>query len=240
MKRNFPSAFPQRSPAAFKMHVGAENAPACSRRSLLVAAGLLSLVPRFALGAVFECGPGFRISVLAALTGPYAGVQSKYYQGVVEAANAANARGCRVEVVARDAAPSPQSLISAALASERVDHASVIIAPFGPAVARQVAEKASSAVIFDIAQPGLVASRPANWVTLPYALFFTANPDRRDESLRTVGRVAAGIVLETIQLAPPGSITSPSGLVDAMARRKFDSPKGTLALNRTSGAFDLI
>jgi hypothetical protein len=94
-------------------------------------------------------------------------------------------------------------------------------------------------LLFDIMETSPVGSRPVNLVTLPYALFFTANPGRRDESLRTVGRVAAGIVLETIQSSAPGTISSPSGMIDAMARRKFSSPKGTLVLNRTSGAFEL-
>jgi hypothetical protein len=166
-------------------------------------------------------------------------VQSKYFEGVREAVDASNAQGCRVTLVVYDANPSPSSLLKAAVISEKRDDASVIIAPFGPAAGGLVAQEVRSALLFDIMGTSPVGDQPFNLVTLPYAIFFTADPARRDESLRTVGRVAAGIVLQTIQSSAPGTISSPSGMIDAMARRTFSSPKGTLALNRTSGAFEL-
>lgn len=245
MKRNSNpdlSALPERSPIEFKARIETESAVTWSRRAVLVAVGLFSLAPRFALGSVFQCGPKLQISVLAALTGPSASMQARYYcEGVEQAVKTANARGCPVALAIRDADSSPTRLVMEALAAERGGGgSSVIIAPFGPAAGRLVAQKVSSALIFDISEKSPLGSRPVNLVTLPYAIFFTADPGRRDESLRTLGRVAAGIVLETIQSSVPGTISSPSGMIDAMARRKFSSPKGILSLDPTSGAFELI
>lgn len=211
-----------------------------SRRSFLAAVGIFLLMPRHALARLFQCGPDLRISVLTSLTGPYAGVQSKYFEGVQEAVDTAKARGCQASIFVRDADPSPPKLILGALAAAKSDRASVIIAPFGPIVGRYVAQRAGSAVIFDISQTSPAGSRPANLVTLPYALFLTANPAKKSESLRTLGKVACTIVLETIQSSSPGTITSPGDMIEAMARRKFSSPKGPLTLNRTTGTFELI
>ena len=120
------------------------------------------------------------------------------------------------------------------------DRSSAIIAPFGPAVGRYVAQRVPSVLIVDILQASPFGPRPPNYVAVPYALFFTANPELRSESLRTVGRVAGNIVLETIMSSDLGKIKSPSDMIEAMARRKFNSPKGTLIFNRNTGAFELI
>ena len=226
----------------FKAQIETESAVTWSRRAVLVAVGLFSLAPRFALGSVFQCGPKLQITVLSALTGPSAGGRARYYcEGIEQAVKTANAGGCRVALERRDADSSPTRLVTEALAAARGGGgSSVIIAAFGPAAGRLVAQKVSSALIFDISEASPVGSRPVNFVTLPYSLFFTADPERTNESLRTLGRVAARIVLETIQSSVSGTISSPSGMIDAMARRKFSSPKGTLALDRTSGAFELI
>ena len=211
-----------------------------SRRSVLFAAGMFFLMPRFALARVFQCGPKLRILLLVALTGRYASVHARYYEGVEEAVKTAIAKGCFVSLVSYDVYPSPGVLIDRAMSGARKFGASVIIAPFGPTVGRLVAQKVSSALIFDISNTSPFGSPPVNLVTLPYSLFLTVDPKQRDESLRSLGRVAARIVLDTIQSSSPGTISSPNDLVKAMALRKFSSPKGTLALNRFTGAFELI
>ena len=232
---------PDHSPTGLEAPIETGSTAIWSRRAVLVAVGLFALAPRFVLGSVFQCGPKLRIAVLAALTGPLANLQGKWYcEGVGQAVKTANNRGCRVELRVQDADSSPSNLLRAAITSERRDGASVIIAPFGPAAGRLVAEKVKSALLLDISEASPAGSRPANLVTLPYALFFTADPEKTAESFRTLGRVAGGIVLETIQSSDPGTISSPSGMVDAMARRKFSSPKGTLALDPTSGAFKFV
>jgi len=243
MKRNSSSDFsklPVNLYVVSKTEIESEDVVVWSRRSVLMAAGMLLLMPRHALAKMFQCGPGFQISILASLTGPLANVQTMYLEGAKEAVKKANAQGCGVTIAVRDAGSSPQKLILAALASERQDRASVIIGPLGPSLGRLIAQKASSALIFDISEMSPVGSRPENFVVLPYALFLTVNPEKRAESLRTVGRLAASIVLETIQSVARGTISSPVDLIEAMARRKFDSPKGALELNRTTGAFEFV
>ena len=127
----------------------------------------------------------------------------------------------------------------AAHKAEQQSGASVIIAPFGPS-AKLIAEEVRSALIFDISQSSPIRSRPENLVALPYALFFTADPEGKDESLRIIGRIAAKIVLETIRHSAPGHISSPRSMIDAMARRRFSSKMGDLSLNRNTGTFQLV
>jgi hypothetical protein len=136
--------------------------------------------------------------------------------------------------------PQPNN-IQQTVAAERADRASVIIAPFGAAIASLAAERVPSALVVDIMQASPFTSRPANLVALPYAdLFFTADPKRADESLHTVGRVAAAIVLETIQASGRGAISTPEALIEVMARRRFETPDGTFALDRSTGAFQRV
>lgn len=241
MKRSSSSTFSVslcRSPVQPETVIETENVVVWSRRSMLAATGLFFLLPRYSLASVFQCGPDFRIGILATLTGPLASVQSKYYNGAVQAIETSAAQGCKAKLYVRDTNTSPPSLIKGAVALSRGDRASVVIGPFG-IIAKLAAEKASSALIFDILQTSRAGSRPVNLVTLPYAIFFSANPRKKDESLRMIGRVATSIVLETIQSSQPGSISSPKEMFKAMARRKFNSPKGILVLNPATGIFEL-
>jgi hypothetical protein len=197
-------------------------------------------MPRQALARLFECGPDLRIAVLAPITGDFAGYnQSLYLEGVQQAVKTAKAHGCNASIIVRDADTPPRQEMAARMAAEK-DRSSAIIAPFGPAVGRYIAQRVRSVLIVDILQASPFGYRPPNYVAIPYALFFTANPQRRSESLRTVGRVAANIVLETIKSSGFGKIKSPRDMIEAMARRQFNSPRGALALNRNTGAFELI
>jgi hypothetical protein len=211
-----------------------------SRRSLLATAGLFFLTPRQALARLFQCGPDLRIAVLAPITGDFAGHDQRLYlEGVQQAVKTAKAHGCNASIIVRDADTPPKQEMAARMAAGP-DRSSAIIAPFGPVVGRYVAQRVPSVLILDILQASPFGPRPPNYAALPYALFFTANPQLRSESLRTVGRVAANIVLETIMSSDLGKIKSPSDMIEAMARRKFNSPKGTLTFNRYTGAFELI
>jgi len=195
-------------------------------------------MPRFSLASVFRCGSEFRIATLTALTGSFVTTGPGYYTGISEAVKAANAQGCKVRLLVFDSPPWPDRLLRGALIAGERDRASIIIAPFGPA-AKTVAERVSSALIVDLLQTSLGKYRPKNLISLPYSIFFTANPSKYKESLHTLGRVAARILLDTIRYYAPGSITSPSGLVDAMAGREYSSPKGALVLNPVTGVFEL-
>lgn len=209
-----------------------------SRRTVLIATGLCSLLPGFAFGSVFHCGPNLRISVLAPITGPFAGTL-EYYEGVEDAVLSAKNKGCRVELIVLDAAPTPQSLSQAASRAARMEAASVIIGPFGEITGKLVADRERSVLIFDILSNGWKGSRPPNLVTLPYELFFTVDPKRKKESLLNLGRAAAEITLTTIQRNPK-KISSPNELIEVMARFQFAGPNGAISLNHTSGAFEYI
>jgi hypothetical protein len=206
----------------------------------LAVAGLFFLTPRQALARLFQCGPDLRIAVLARITGAFASHDQRLYlEGVQQAVKTAKAHGCNASIIVRDADTPPKQEMAARMAAGP-DRSSAIIAPFGPAVGRYVAQRVPSVLIVDILQASPFGPRPPNYVAVPYALFFTANPELRSDSLRTVGRVAGNIVLETIMSSDLGKIKSPSDMIEAMARRKFNSPKGTLIFNRNTGAFELI
>ena len=203
-----------------------------NRRFAITFCTMFIAAPKLALGQVFRCGDELKIYFLASVTGPSASVGFKQVDGANNAMSKKRTASCPADLVIVDAGWSPINTRLATIKSVK-QGASVIVAPFGSALARRLASANGSVLFIDLLpeKPTTAADSPRNLLSLPYLIFEQSKSPAHDQAF-----MAVDIVLASTANFPESDVQN---LVRHISEITFESPIGPLRLNSSTNTFEL-